>query len=103
MLRNGSAQFNIFYGCHSKELYHYLRQTLENTGFGNVVIHVGTNNINNRGSSKSLQLLQNLQKIAAKCSSYGTEDVFISSAVYNKTSNGYFVERINAKIANICK
>ena len=63
MLRNGSAQFNIFYGCNSKELYHYLRLTLENASFGNAVIHVGMNNINNRDSSKSLQLLQNLQKL----------------------------------------
>ena len=48
MLENGSAQFKIFPGCNSKELYHYLDPTLENKNFGNVVIHVGSNNINNR-------------------------------------------------------
>ena len=54
MLKNGSAQFMIFPGCNSKELYHYLDPTLENENFGNAVIHVGTNDINNRDSSKTM-------------------------------------------------
>ena len=98
MLKYGSAQFKIFPGCNSKELYHYLDPTLENANFGNAVIHVGTNNINNRGSSKSLQLLEYLKKISEKCFSYGIENVFISSVVYNERSNGYFLEHVNAQI-----
>ena len=103
MLKNGSAQFKIFSGCNSKKLYHYLDPTLENGNFGNAVIHVGTNNINNKDSAKSLQLLENLRKIAEKRFSYGMENVFISSMVYNKRSNGYFLERVNAQIAKFCK
>ena len=64
MLKNGSAQFKILPGCNLKELYHYRDPTLENENFGNAVIHMGTNDINNRDSSKSLQLLENLRKTA---------------------------------------
>ena len=60
MLKNGSAQFKILPGCNLEELYH----TLENENFGNAVIHMGTNDINNRDSSKSPQLLENLRKTA---------------------------------------
>ena len=103
MLKNGSAQFKIFPGCNSKELYHHLYPTLENGNFGNAVIHVGTNDINNRDSSKSLQHLENLRKIAEKCFSYGIENFFISSVVSNKRYNGYFLERVSAQIAKFCK
>ena len=72
-LKNGSAKFKMFRGCNSKELYHYLDPTLENPYFGDAVIHVGANGINNRDSSKSLQRLENLKKIAEKCFSYGIE------------------------------
>ena len=71
--------------------------------FVNAVIHVGTNDINNKDSSKSLPLLENQRKIAEKCFSYGVENVFISSVVYNKRSNSYFLERVNAQIAKFCK
>ena len=84
LLKNGSEQFQIF----PWELYHSHDPTLENGNFGNAVIRVGTNDINNRGSSKSLQLLENPRKIAEKCFSYGIENAFISSVVYNKRSNG---------------
>ena len=84
-------------------MYHYLGPTLENGNFGNAVIHVGTNDINNRGSSKTLQLQENLRKIAEKCFSYGIENAFISSVVYNKRFNGYFLKRVNAQIAKFCK
>ena len=83
MLENGSAQFKIFPGCNSKELYHYLDPTSENWNFGNVVIPVGTNDISNRDSLKSLQVLENLWKNVEKCFSYGIENIFISSVVYN--------------------
>ena len=69
----------IFPGFNSKELYHYLDPTLENGNFGNAIIHVVTNDSNNRDSSKTLQLVENLRKIAEKCLSYGIENVFISS------------------------
>ena len=42
---------------------HYLEPTLENANFGNAVVHVGMNDINNRDSSKSPQLLENLKKL----------------------------------------
>ena len=87
MLKNGSAQFKIFPGCNSKELYHYLDPTLENGNFGNAVIHVATNDINNRDSSKSLQHLENLRKIVEKCFSNGMKNVFISSVVDSKRCN----------------
>ena len=103
MLKNGSAQFKIFPGCDLKELYHYFDPTLENGSFGNAVIHVGTNDINNKDSSNSLQLLENLRKIAEKCFSYGIENIFISSVGYSKISNSYFLERVNAQIAKFCK
>ena len=64
MLKNGSAQFKILPGCNLEELYHYRDPTLENENFGNAVIHMGTNDINNRDSSKSPQLLENLRKTA---------------------------------------
>ena len=82
MWKNGSAQFKIFSGCNSKEFYHYLDPTLENGNFGNAVIHVGTNDISNRDSSKSMQLLKN-RNISEKCFSYRVETLFISSVVYN--------------------
>ena len=83
MLKDGSEQFKIFPGYNSKELCHYLDPQLENANFADAVIPVWKNNINDRDSSKSLQFLQNLKKIAAKCFSYGIENVFISSMVYN--------------------
>ena len=98
MLESGSAQFKIIPRCNSKELYHYLGQTLGNSKFGNAVIHVRTNVINN--SSKSLQLLENTEKNAEKCFSHGIENVFISRAVYNKKSNRYFLEQANAQVAS---
>ena len=98
MLESGSAQFKIIPRCNSKELYHYLGQTLGNSKFGNAVIHVRTNVINN--SSKLLQLLENTEKNAEKCFSHGIENVFISRAVYNKKSNRYFLEQANAQVAN---
>ena len=52
--------------------------------------------ISNRDSSKSLQLLENLRQIAEKRFSYGLENSFISSVVYNKRCNGYFLERVNS-------
>ena len=103
MLKNCSTQFKIFPGCNSKELYHYFDPTLENGNFGNAIIHVGMNDINNRDSSKSLKLLENLRKFAEKYFSYGIENVFNSSVVYNKRSSGYFLEPVNAQIAKFCK
>ena len=103
MLKNGSPQFKIFPGCNSKEFCHYFHTTLENGNVSNATIHVGTNDINNRDSSKSLQFLENLRKIAEKCFSYGIENTFISSVVSNEISNGYFLERVNAQIAKFCK
>ena len=93
----------MFPACNSKKLYHYLDPTLENENFGNAVIYVGMSGIINRDSSKLLQLLEYLKKILEKRFSYGIENVFISSVVYNKRSNGYFLEWVNAQIANFCK
>ena len=64
---------------------------------------MGTNDINNRDSLKSLQFLGNLRKIAVKCFSYGKENVLFSSVAYKKRSNGCFRERVNPRIAKFYK
>lgn len=93
----------MFPGCNSKKLYHYLDPTLENENFGNAIIYVGMSGIINRDSSKLLQLLEYLKKILEKRFSYGIENVFISSEVFNKRPNRYFLEQVNTKVANLLK
>ena len=56
-----------------------------------------------RDSSNLLQLLEYLKKIPEKRFSYGRENVFTSSVVYNKRSNEYYLQWVNAQIVNFCK
>ena len=89
-------------GCNSKEMLHYTEPTLE-TGFYNVILHVGVNDLLNDKLSRSTDnLMSNLVNIVNKCKLFGVMDLFLSGINFNKRIPYTVIKKVNEKIADMC-
>ena len=90
-------------GCNSKEMLHYTEPTLE-TGFYNVILHVGVNDLLKDKLSRSTDnLMSNLVNIVNKCKLFGVMDLFLSGINFHKRIPYTVIKKVNEKIADMCK
>ena len=85
-LTTGHARIRTFPSAVSKDFPHYITPTLEDGNFDIAILHFGMNDLlRNRNQSEAVDdLIQNLEKTATKCISFGVHKVIVSSTVYNE-------------------
>lgn len=99
-LTSGTAKFKSFPGATSKELLHYVEPTLEQYSFNTAIIHVGVNDIINNTTD---ELSKNIERIAAKCTSFGITKIIISSIVFTRKTDPLNLTKINDSLKNMCE
>ena len=103
-VKNGSAKFNSFPGCKSKEMLHYIEPTLETGFYDSAILHVGVNDpLNDKLPSSNDNLVSNLIKIVNKRKSFGVMEHFVSGFAFNKRLPYAVIKKVNEKIVDMCK
>ena len=100
-LRNGKAYFRSFSGATSKQLDHYMINSLIDDKPDAVIIPVETNGILYNVSYEDIA--QNIIKIGSNCKSHSLNYVFISSILVKKSpALNALIRRLNDMLRDLC-
>ena len=85
-VNGGKTYFNVFRGATSKRLNHYFQPTLHEDQPDVVLLHIGSNDINNQTKDRinTEKLTGNIINIGKSCIDLGVKEVVISSILHKK-------------------
>ena len=103
-IKNGYAKLKTFPCSGSREILHYVNPILESGNYDTAVLHFRVNELTQKALSKSdtvENLIQNIRKVAVKCTSHEVPKVFVSVIVRNKRIPELVLEQVKKEISFI--
>ena len=104
-VNSGKTYFNVFRGATSKRLNHYILPTLDKDHPDIVLLHIGSNDINNQTKDRinTEKLTGNIINIGKSCIDLGVKEVVISSILPKKNiALTRFIRQVNDNLREQC-
>ena len=91
----GKSHIKAFSGSNAKQLNHHIISTLEDDKPDIVIVHVGSNDVNNYNYREvnPIEVAQRIIDIGKTCKNYGVKEVCISSILMKR--NIYITKKIH--------
>ena len=104
-LISGKAQRKSFPGAKAKELAHYILPTLQEDVPEIAVIHVGINDLLEKGNKdiNILKLAEEIIGVGLLCREFNVRDIFISVITYTTKIHIKHIRDLNKAIKELCK
>ena len=104
-LISGKAQRKSFPGAKAKELAHYILPTLQEDVPEIAVIHVGINDLLEKGDKdiNVLKLAEEIIGVGLLCREFNVRDIFISGITYTTKVHIKHIRDLNKAIKELCK
>ena len=105
-ITNGKSYFKSFSGANAKQLEHYVLPTLVDEKPDIIIIHIGSNDVNqsNYTNVNPMNLAQSIIAIGNKCKYYGVKEVVISSILIKRNVEiSKVIHQVNKALKELCK